>query len=106
MARRMMLRVRWISALVFWILWLLSIFLQPRYPWIDAIWQVLFLLIAIATTVYFVADTILHRGELRSVRGYPRWFMRFAMDENEKPGENGKSGAASNLHSPAGRVDP
>jgi len=74
---------RWIAALLFWGMWLLSIALNSRYPWIDGVWLSLFLILAIAATVYFIADTILHPGKLRSVGGYPRWFIRFAMGEDE-----------------------
>jgi hypothetical protein len=69
--------------LFFWGAFLLSIGLGDGLHWIDTAWAALLLLVVLAGSAY----SILHMrrrddGTLTQV-GYPRWFIRFAMDEDE-----------------------
>src|ERR1019366_5667555 len=81
--RLVTMKLRWIAVLAFWLFAALSLAMYRRYPWIDAMWLGAFLFPAIATSVYFVVDVVLHPRDPQSVNGYPRWFLRFAFDEKK-----------------------
>jgi hypothetical protein len=76
------MKVRWIAVLAFWLFAALSLAMYRHYPWIDAMWLGAFLFLALATSVYFVVDVVLHPRDPQSVNGYPRWFLRFAFDDS------------------------
>jgi hypothetical protein len=62
-----------------WIAFLLSVGLSQHFHWIRTAWNILFLSILVAPSAYFVLETIRHPKGTAS--GYPRWFLRFALDE-------------------------
>src|ERR1035441_8766352 len=61
-------KLRWIAVLAFWLFAALSLATYRRYPWIDAMWLGAFLFLAIATSVYFVVDVVLHFCDPQSDR--------------------------------------
>ena len=78
---------RWIPVIIFWALFLASIALYGRFPWLDITWYVALLVILIAFSIYSALRIIRDRTD-KPAGSYPRWFKRFAMDEPDEPTEN------------------
>ena len=78
-----MSKARWITGVLFWILFLVSLALNAQYRWINWIWSIALLFGLLVTSIYFVARAI-HNRTLSGTLGYPRWFLRFAFDEDER----------------------
>lgn len=82
------MKPKWIFTITFWILLVLSLGLNERFQWVGRVWSVGLWLIVLATFINFLTDSILHHGDKRTLagsrRGYPRWFTRFAYDEDEQ----------------------
>lgn len=92
-----MSKLKWIAGVLFWILFLVSLALNTRYRWINWIWSIALWLGLLGTLIYFVARAI-HNRSLSGTVGYPRWFLRFAFDEDERgtqDGPNARTGAES-----------
>lgn len=49
-------RRSWIFAIVFWLLFLVSIGLNERYPWVPAVWVYAALSFAIVTSIFSVNE--------------------------------------------------
>ncbi len=73
----------WIVPVVFWTLFLTSIGLGKRYPWLDTVWYIAGMLFLLGVSVYSVAYAVRHRGETGSIsyKGIPRRLERFSLDE-------------------------
>jgi hypothetical protein len=84
---------RWLACLAFWCVFLLSIGLADRLHWIDTAWAALLLLVVVAASVYSVLLMRRHDGGALTQAGYPRWFMRFAMDEDDEAGAKKRDSA-------------
>jgi hypothetical protein len=66
----------WIPGIVFWILFLASIGLQRRYRWVDAIWNLawlLFLLLVAIHATFEIFGNQSKAGGYVGYRGVPRW---------------------------------
>jgi len=78
----------WIPGIVFWVLFLASLGLAERYPWLDTVWYAVWMLFLLVVAVYAVVDIFRHRhdyGGFVGYRGVPRWVVRFfGDDENSK----------------------
>jgi hypothetical protein len=79
-------KVSLILSFIIWGLLLLSIVVYQRHRWIDWIWLGAILAILLLATVNFVVQLHRHDGDSSKVpfQGYPRWFIRFALDEYEE----------------------
>lgn len=72
--------------MLFWIFFTLSLALNEHYQWIDRIWSIALWILLLASVIYFIAQSIRHRS-VSVTRGYPRWFLRFAYDDDEREKE-------------------
>jgi hypothetical protein len=77
------LKPRWIAGVLFWILFLLSLALNAKYRWIGWMWSIALWLGLLGTSIYFVARAV-HNRSASGASGYPRWFLRFAYDDDER----------------------
>ena len=84
--RFMIVKPKWIVVVVFWILFLLSVASSEEYPSVKYVWSAALLLFLLATFINFAFQFVRYGGDTRAIRdrGYPRWFMRFALDEDEQ----------------------
>lgn len=76
-----------IVGVLFWIFFVLSLALNEHYRWIDRIWSIALWLGLLASTVYSLAWAIRSRS-ISGSSGYPRWFLRFAYDDDEPKNED------------------
>jgi hypothetical protein len=83
------MKSKWTIVITVWLALGLSIYFSKRHEWLDYAWLLMFALFVVATVVNFgiaIYRRKNHPGnEAICTRGYPRWFMRFALDEPEKP---------------------
>ena len=79
---------KWIAGVIFWIFFLGSLALNARLRWINWIWSIALWLGLLVTSLYFVARAI-HKRTLSGTVALPRWFLRFAFDEDERGEQNG-----------------
>jgi len=89
-----MSKSKWIAGVLFWTIFLLSLALNARYRWINWIWSIALWLCLLAMSIYTVRRAIHHRT-VSGTRGYPRWFLRFAFDEDEREEQDAHTGARS-----------
>ena len=76
----------WIPGIVFWVLFLGSLALGKRYPWLDTIWYAAWMLFLLVVGVYAVTETFRKRKETDGYIGYrgvPRWVVTFFGDDVE-----------------------
>jgi hypothetical protein len=78
---------KWIAGVIFWISFLVSLALNARHRWINWIWSIALWLGLLVTSIYFVARAA-HNRTLSGTPHYPRWFRRFAFDEDAREGKN------------------
>ena|SRR5713226_9626561 len=74
----------WIPAIVFWTLFVVSIGLGERYPWLDTVWYAAWMLFLVVVAVYAVVHIIRHRhdsGGYVGYRGAPGWVGKFFGDD-------------------------
>ena len=77
----------WIPVLVFWGLFLGSIALGKRYPWIDTVWYAAWLGFLLLVAVYAIVQIFRHRGAADGYVGYrgvPSWVVRLFGDDDVK----------------------
>lgn len=76
---------RWIPAIIFWALFIVSIGLYERYPWLDTVWYFALLFFILFVAVYSVVHIHRHRHEATAIayQGVPRWLERFFLDERD-----------------------
>jgi len=76
----------WIPGIAFWVLFLTSLALGKRYPWLDSIWYGAWLLLLLVVAISSVIEIFRRRHETGGVVGYrgvPRWVVRlFGADED------------------------
>jgi hypothetical protein len=78
----------WIPGIVFWVLFLGSLALGKRYPWLDAAWYWAWMLFLVVVGVYAVAQIFSNRhetGGFVGYRGVPRWVVTLFGDEVDPP---------------------
>jgi len=78
----------------------LSLALNEHYRWIDRIWSIALWILLLASVIYFIAQSI-RRRSVAGTSGYPRWFLRFAYDDDERKEE----GNPPNRKGPHGEID-
>ena len=79
-------RRSWAFAALFWLLFLASIGLDSRFPWLRTAWVCAGLLFALIASVFSVNEFVRHRdvsGEYVYYRGVPRWMRWFVLDDEE-----------------------
>lgn len=79
-------RRSWVFAVIFWLLFLVSLGLNERYPWVHTAWVYAALLFAIVASVFSVTEMFCHNdgsGEYVYYRGVPRWMRWFVLDDEE-----------------------
>jgi hypothetical protein len=79
-------RRSWIFAIVFWLLFPISLGLNERYSWVHTAWVYLALLFATVVSVFSVTEMFRHNdgsGEYVYYRGVPRWMRWFVLDDEE-----------------------
>ena len=78
----------WIPGIVFWVLFLGSLALGKRYPWLDAVWYWAWMLFLLVVGVYAMTRIFGNRHETGGVVGYrgvPRWVVTLFGDEVDPP---------------------
>ncbi|HWY56151.1 MAG TPA: hypothetical protein VNZ03_16920 [Terriglobales bacterium] len=81
---------RWIPGIVFWVLFLGSLALDERYPWVRTAWIAAWLLFLVVVAVVAVVKIFRHRhdtGGVISYRGASGWVATLFGDGPE-PGDN------------------
>ena len=75
---------KWIPAIVFWVLFAISIALYGRYPWLDTVWYAGCMLFLLAVAGFSLAQIFRRRHATTTIsyRGVPRWLERFSLDED------------------------
>ena len=77
----------WIVAIIFWVWFVGSIFLQRYYPWLDAAFLYFWLFTVVIAGLYSVRE-MFRRGERTGEyvyhRGVPR-FLRWIFESDESP---------------------
>jgi hypothetical protein len=79
-------RPRWIAVVVFWILFVASIGLDPYHPWLRAVWTVLGIGSLVVGSIYSVVEMSrrgYRTGELSYYRGVPRFLWWIVLDDEE-----------------------
>jgi len=69
-------RRRWIAVVVFWILFVAFIGLDPYHPWLRAVWAVLGIGLLVVGSIYSVVEMSrrgYRTGEFSYYRGVPRF---------------------------------
>lgn len=84
-------RKKWIPVAVFWCVFVLSVVLAQYFWWIGTIWTVLLLLVVVCVSVHSVLNAGRDENGTAFQGGYPKWFLRFAFDEEQKSKRNSKS---------------
>ena len=77
----------WIPAVVFWTLFLVSLGLGERYPWLDTVWYAAWMVFLIIVAVYSVMEMFRHHHEAGGYVGYrgvPRWVATMFGDDVEQ----------------------
>jgi hypothetical protein len=77
---------RWIPAITFWTLFLVSTGLAERYPWLDTVRYAAAMLFLLGVSFYSLVHVFRHRHETSSIsyRAIPRWLERFSPDEKDE----------------------
>jgi hypothetical protein len=73
---------RWIPAIVFWGLFILSMVLYERYPWLDTVWYAALMLFLVFLAGCSVVQIFRHRHGTATIWGVPRWLDRFLLDKD------------------------
>lgn len=79
------MKSRWIIGIAFWVLLILSVVFYEHHRWIDGVWIMAIWVIMLGTALNSVIQFARKRHEragLSSFRGYPGWFIRFALDDD------------------------
>ena len=87
-------RRRWIAVVVFSILFVASIGLDPYYPWLRAVWIVLGIGLLVAGSIYSVVEMSrrgYRTGEFSYYRGVPRCLWWIVLDDEECEQRTSKS---------------
>ena len=90
-------RRRWIAVVVFWILFVASIGLDPYspyYPWLRVAWTVLGIGLLVVGSIYSVVETFrrgYRTGEFSYYRGVPRFLWSIVPDDEEYEKRTSKS---------------
>ena len=87
-------RRRWIAVVVFWILFVASIGLDPYYPWLRVAWTVLGIGLLVVGSIYSVVETSrrgYRTGEFSYYRGVPRFLWSIVLDDEEYEKRTSKS---------------
>jgi hypothetical protein len=69
----------WIPGIIFWVLFLVSIGLYHRYPWLDFAWNAAWMLLLLVIASWSVIAIFRNRpaaGGYAGYRGVPRWVVR------------------------------
>jgi len=77
--------------IVFWALFLVSLGLGKRYPWLDTIWYAAWMLFLFVVAVYAVVQIFRHHHETGGYIGYrgvPRWVVILFGDDVEQQGKS------------------
>jgi hypothetical protein len=86
------MKFKWTIVIAVWLALGLSIYFSNRHEWLDYAWLLMFALFVVATVVNFGAAIYRKNTQPGNTalcaRGYPRWFMRFALDQTDKPTQN------------------
>ena len=72
----------------FWLLFLGSLALGQRYPWLDAVWYWAWMLFLVVVGVFAAAQIFSNRHESEGFVGYrgvPRWVVTLFGDEVDPP---------------------
>jgi hypothetical protein len=78
----------WIPGIVFWVLFLGSLALGTRYPWLDSVWYIAWMLFLVVVGVCAVVQIFRNRHETGGYVGYrgvPRWVVTFFGDDDPAP---------------------
>jgi hypothetical protein len=78
----------WIPGIVFWVLFLGSLALGKRYPWLDTAWYAAWMLFLFVVGIYAVVQIFRNQHETGGYVGYrgvPRWVVRLFGDEVDPP---------------------
>jgi hypothetical protein len=81
----------WIPGIAFWILFLSSIALGRRYRWIDAVWNVAWLVVLFLVATASIIHIFRNRGNMEGrvgYRGVPRWVVTMFGGETERFGQS------------------
>jgi len=84
----------WIPGIAFWVLFLGSLALAKRYPWLDTIWYFGWMLVLLVVCVYAVTQIFRRRKETDGYIGYrglPRWVVTLFGDDVEPRKPTAKS---------------
>ena len=78
---------RWIPAMVIWAWLLVSLALVKNHPWLNTLWNAVWLLVLLVIAVASVIHVFRHRhetGGLVGYRGVPRWVVAFFGGDESK----------------------
>ncbi len=84
----------WIPGIVFWVLFLGSLALGRRYWWVDAVWNVAWLLFLAAVAICAAVGIFRNRdksGSYMGYRGVPRWAATLFGGEVDQQCEKAKT---------------
>ena len=84
----------WIPGIVFWVLFLGSLALAERYPWLDTIWYAAWMLFLLVVGAHAVTQIFRMRKDTDGYVGYrgvPRWAVRLFGDDVEPRKPTAKS---------------
>jgi hypothetical protein len=69
----------WVPTIIFWVLFLASLALGKRYPWLDTVWYAAWMLFLLVVAIAAAIDIFRYRdapGGYIGYRGVPRWAVR------------------------------
>jgi hypothetical protein len=81
-----MKRARWVAVVVFWILLVASIGLDPYYPWLRVVWTAGGLALLAIGSIYSLVEMSrrgYRTGEFSYYRGVPRFLWWIVLDDEE-----------------------
>lgn len=91
-----------IATILFWSLFVGSFGLYKRYPLVDTIWVVTGRLCILALAVFTLVKAYKDHGKTGtfSYQGYPRWLLRFLIDEEDQRQQQDKPNFPSHRSTP------
>jgi hypothetical protein len=64
------------------VIFIISLALSHTYPWIRYVWSAGLLVLIVGFSLNYLFEISVHGDSPKTIRGYPRWFVKFAMDED------------------------
>jgi hypothetical protein len=76
---------RTVTAITFWLIFGAAIALAPHHPWLRYGFALAIIFVLLASAAWYLVSVFRNPQRALTDHGYPRWFLRFAHDDQSKP---------------------